>query len=333
MKNNTYAIDVGSSNTKIYRIGAGVVLSEPSVVAVAAGERRQVKAVGLEAKKLIGKTAENTSIVCPVTEGGINNERIAVEMLSFFLKKVQQGGEKVRSALVTVPCGMGEVDRYKLSAVLKGAGVTHFTFVQNPVCAALGMNVPLSGFAPCFVVDMGGGVTNVAALSLDGIIAGLSLSLGGSNIDAQLIDYVAYEHGLKIGLLTAERMKQQIGSLYPGDKTAAVVNGRDISTGRPRSISLTSEDVFQPMKLYFDRVAEVINLVLKKLPAEVSAEVRHSGVMIAGGTAKVPGMGEYLAGLLDMDVTVADHPELAAVIGAGAISGDKELYKQIKLSF
>ncbi|MBE7091124.1 MAG: hypothetical protein E7363_04325 [Clostridiales bacterium] len=332
MRKSVYAIDIGSSNVKIYRSGEGVVLSEPSVVAVSSGEKRVVKAVGLDAKKIIGKTAENTFIVCPISEGGVTNERMAVEMLSAFLKKVQ-GGDRISSAFVSVPCGMGEVDLYKLGMVLKGAGVQKYTFVQNPVCAALGMNVPLNEYTPCFLVDMGGSVTNVAALSLDGIIAGLSLSLGGSNIDAQLIDYVASEYRLKIGLLTAERLKQQIGSLIPGDRTTTVVNGRSVDTGRPCSISLNSQDVLEPMRLYFDRIAEVIHMVLSKLPAEVSAEIRHAGIMICGGTSKVAGATEYLAEKLEMDVVSGDNPELAAVVGAGIIAGDKELAKQIKLSF
>ena len=334
MKKGMIAIDIGSSNTKIYRLGAGVVLCEPSVVAVAAGEKRTVKAVGIDAKKLIGKTAEHPSIVCPIVEGAVVSERMAVEMLSSFLKKVQSS-ERVSSALVTVPCGLGEAEQYRLGMALKGAGISHYTFVQNPVCSALGMNVPLTEESPCFIVDMGGGITNIAALSLDGIIAGLSLSLGGSNIDAQLIDYIAFHERMKIGLLTAERLKQQIGSLIAGDSTQTVVNGRDIETGRPRSIALSSSDIYEPMKLYFDKVVEVVRMVLSKLPAEVSAEISRTGIMVTGGTSKVPGMAEYLShkDRLDMPVTVADAPELSAVIGAGAVCGNKDLLKTIKTSF
>ena len=331
MKKVPLAIDIGSSNTRIYRQGEGIILSEPSVVALSTGRKREVKAVGVDAKKLIGKTGENTSIVCPISEGGIANERVAVEMLTAFLKKTDIG--HAQEAIVSVPCGMSDVDLYKFSTVLKGAGVKTCSFIQDPVCVAVGMELAMSDYSPCFVVDMGGGVTNIAALSMDGIIAGISLSFGGRNIDSQLIDYVAYKHRMKIGLLTAERMKQQIGSLMENDRTASVINGRDVDVGRPRSVSLTSGDIYEAMTIYFDKVTDVVNMILAKLPAEVSAEIRHGGIKLCGGTAKTAGVEEYLSRKLEMTVTSAEHPELATIIGLGVISGDRELLKRIKSTF
>lgn len=324
------AIDMGTSMTNIYQLGSGVVLSEPSVVAVSSAER-EVKAVGLDAKRLIGKTAENTSIIFPVSEGLISDENMAVVMLSYFLKKIQAKGfmKKIRAA-VSVPCGLESVELYKFAAVLRACGIRDFDFIENPICCALGMNVPLTEFSPCFTIDMGGGCTNIAALSLDGIIAGMSVNMGGGNVDAQIIDYIAYKYNLKIGLLTAERVKMQIGSLLENDATSAVINGRDVETGRPRSVSLTAAELFPPLKVYYDKTIEMAWKVMKKLPAEVSAEIRHAGLYVTGGCSAVAGLDYYVKEKLEMEINLCEAPETSAVTGAGILLGNYKLLDKVK---
>lgn len=324
------AIDLGTSTTDIYQLGSGVVLSEPSVVAVSAGGR-EVKAVGVDAKRLIGKTAENTSIVFPIAEGLIADENMAVVMLSHFLKKIQARGtlKKIHAA-VTIPCGLEQVELYKFADVLRACGIRNFDFVENPICCALGMNVPLTEFSPCFTIDMGGGCTNIAALSLDGIIAGISVNMGGGNVDAQIIDYIAYKYNLKIGLLTAERVKMQIGSLLANDATSAVINGRDVQSGRPRSVSLAAAELFPPLKIYYDKVIEMAWKVMKKLPAEVSAEIRHAGLYVTGGCCAVAGLDYYIKEKLEMDINLSEEPETSAVIGAGILLGNEKLLNKVR---
>ena len=209
------AIDLGTSSTKIYTQGGGIVLDEPSVVALGQGsEKSKIKAVGMEAKKLIGKTAENTKTVFPVFEGEIVNEKLAALMLDGFLKQISFTQGFSSSVVVSVPCGADLALIKKLNKTLAAAGVNDAYYVETPLAAAIGNNVPLSEYSPCFVIDMGGGVTDIAALSLDGIIAGVSVGLGGKNTDVALIDYIADNYNLQIGLLTAERVKVQIGSLF-----------------------------------------------------------------------------------------------------------------------
>ena len=325
------AIDLGTSDTKIYTLGAGIVLNEPSVVALdTAGGR--VKAIGLEAKKLIGKTAENTKTVFPVFEGEVVNEKLAARMLGGFLAKVGYRQSFSSEAMVAVPCGADTALLKKLENTLEACGVDHAYLIETPVAAAIGSGIPLSEYSPCFVIDMGGGVTDIAALSLDGIIAGVSVGLGGKNTDAALIDFIADSCNLQIGLQTAERVKVQIGSLFENDTLGAVVNGRDLSNGRPRSVELRARDVIEPVKKYYDKIFEIAGSVLSKLPPEVSAEIRHKGIYVSGGAAALAGLESYYKAKFNMNVIIAETPAMSTVSGLGSLLGTPELAAKLALN-
>ncbi len=326
-------VDLGTAETKIYSVGSGIVLNEPTVTAVSTDSAGEIKAVGIDAKKLIGKTAENTKILFPVFEGEIVNEGMATEMLSRFLKKTKcKKNFSQTVAVFSVPCGFEESQIKKLSRVAERAGIATSYFVEVPLLSAIGMNIPLTESTPCFLIDMGGGTTNVSALSLDGIIAGISVSLGGKNIDTRLIDYIADAYGLQIGLLTAERIKTQIGSLYEADTLSTVVNGRDLETGRPRSIVLKAVDIFKPIAEYYDKIFELATAVLAKLPPEVSAEIRHAGIYISGGGASIAGLEEYYRKKFNMAINIANEPSLAVALGLGATVASPELLKKLSVS-
>jgi len=327
-------IDLGSSNTKIYSVGNGVALMESTVVAVATnGYKNEIKAVGDDAKKLIGKTAENTKIVFPIFEGEVVNEKLATEMLSRFLKKIKfKQGMNIPLTLISVPCGAEVTLIKKFNKVATSAGLSNVYFVEAPILSAIGMGIPLTESSPCFIVDIGGGITNIAALSLDGIIAGISVSKGGRNIDTALIDYIADNYGLQIGLLTAERIKVQIGSLLDGDTLSTVINGRDLTTGRPRSIVLKAEDIVEPIREFFDKIFELATKVLSKLPPEVSAEIRHSGMYITGGSAGIVGLDTYCKQKFNMNINIASDPNVSTVLGTGTVLGNTELLKKIKIT-
>ena len=328
------AIDLGSSVTKIFKIGSGIVLAEPSCVAVASGTNT-VKAIGEEAKQLIGKTAEYTTIVSPVFEADIVNENMAAVMLSYFLNKIEIGPSRAKKAEVVfaVPCGASEelLDKYYRLAEACKIGSTRFAEV--PFLSAFGQNLTLSETNPVFVIDIGGGSTNIAAFSLDGIIAGVSLNIGGGNIDSHIIDKVAESFNLKIGLLTSEKIKTTIGSLYKNDNDSMVVNGRDSSSGRPRSVSLSSPDVYECMKVFADKIVEYAGMVLAKLPAEVSASIWHSGIYLSGGLAKLIGLDDYLSNALQMDVFVTDEPQMAVILGGGAAIGNEDILETIRIEY
>lgn len=332
MATQKLAIDFDSVYTNIYLLGSGLVLSEPTVAAVGLDEKREVKAVGDEAKKLIGKTAKNTKIVFPVFEGEIVNEKVAVNLLDAFLNKICAKNSLFGpQVLFPVPCGVNAdtIDKYK--RVAKRCGISKTYFVEAPILSALGQRIPLNDASPCFVVDMAGGTTNIAAVSLDGVIAGISVNFGVNKISTDVIDYIAERFGLQIGLLTAERLKNEISSLDEFDALSTIVNGRDVKTGAPRSISLKAKDIFEPTKKYYDKITELSLAVLRKLPPEVSAEIRHAGVYVAGVGASVYGLEKYYANKFGIKINVAENAMMSVALGGGIAIGDNDLLKKISL--
>lgn len=332
MATEKLVIDFDSAQTNIYMLGGGVVLSEPTVAAVSTDEKNQIKAIGEDAWRLIGKTAKNTKIVFPVFEGEIVNEKVATNTLKAFLEKVGLKGSFIGAqALFSVPCGVTAemVEKYK--KVAKSCGISKVFFVESPILSALGQRIPMNDSSPCFVVDMAGGTTNIAAVSLDGVIAGISVNFGGNKITTDIIDYVADTYGLQIGLLTAEKLKKEIGSLDENDALTAVVNGRDLKTGAPRSISLKAMDIINPVKSYFDKIAELSLAVLRKLPPEVSAEIRHAGIYLSGGATSVYGLEKYYANKFGMKINVAENGMMCVALGGGVAMGNLSLLKKIAL--
>ena len=328
MRNNAIAIDMGSVNTVIYQLGSGVVLSEPSVVALSVNGKSSIRAVGSEAKKLIGKTAETTKIVFPIVEGEIADVKNATAMTENFLNKITLRKLSLRpKALVSVPCGIENDEIKKYAKVLSGAGVYNADFVESPILTALGLGIPVSESTPCFIIDVGGGTTNIAAVSLDGVIAGVNVNMGGRNVDAMIINRIADLFGLRIGMLTAEKIKTQIASLIEGDATRTVINGRDIESGKPRSVSVSASDVLLPVAAFFDKIFEIASMVMAKLPAEVSAEIRRSGVYFSGGVSRLPGLDGYFRENMAIRANVFEDPEMTAAIGGGILLGNEKLKK------
>lgn len=332
MRNNAIAIDLGSVNTVIYQLGSGVVLSEPSVVALSVNGKSSIRAVGSEAKKLIGKTAETTKIVFPIVEGEIADVKNATAMTEIFLNKITLRKLSLRpKALVSVPCGIENDEIKKYAKVLSGAGVYNADFVESPILTALGLGIPVSESTPCFIIDVGGGTTNIAAVSLDGVIAGVNVNMGGRNVDAMIINRIADLFGLRIGMLTAEKIKTQIASLIEGDATRTVINGRDIESGKPRSVSVSASDVLLPVAAFFDKIFEIASMVMAKLPAEVSAEIRRSGVYFSGGVSRLPGLDGYFRENMAIRANVFEDPEMTAAIGGGILLGNEKLLKKVRI--
>lgn len=332
MRNNAIAIDMGSVNTVIYQLGSGVVLSEPSVVALSVNGKSSIRAVGSEAKKLIGKTAETTKIVFPIVEGEIADVKNATAMTENFLNKITLRKLSLRpKALVSVPCGIENDEIKKYAKVLSGAGVYNADFVESPILTALGLGIPVSESTPCFIIDVGGGTTNIAAVSLDGVIAGVNVNMGGRNVDAMIINRIADLFGLRIGMLTAEKIKTQIASLIEGDATRTVINGRDIESGKPRSVSVSASDVLLPVAAFFDKIFEIASMVMAKLPAEVSAEIRRSGVYFSGGVSRFPGLDGYFREHMAIRANVFEDPEMTAAIGGGILLGNEKLLKKLRI--
>lgn len=325
------AIDLGSSVTKIYRAdtSSGVVLAEPSCVAVA-GEDKDVKAIGKEAKNLIGKTAEYTSIIYPVYEGEIVDMRLAAAMLRAFLFRVGVKASALSRAqiLLSVPCGASERVLSDYMLLAEECGLKRAYFVEQPYLAAVGAGAILTDSDPVFCIDIGGGVTNVAVVSADGIIAGLSMNIGGNNMDSNVLERVAKVNKLRIGPLTAERIKNEIGSFSPAARGAIVAEGSSVETLRPAASSVQATEIADCLRVYIDKILEYAGAVLKKLPAEVAATVNRNGVFLSGGVMKIPYLPQYIGAKLEMRYHVCEEPQFATVLGGGAVVRDKELLTQ-----
>lgn len=321
------AIDFGTSSTKIYKLGYGIVLSEATCV-TEQKDTGEVRAFGNEAKRLLGKTADLTNVTFPVWEGEIVSEKRAAALLEYFLQKVARRGAE---ALFCVPTGCTAASREKYFRVAKSAGISRVRFAETHFLSALGQDVPLSESNPIFAIDIGAGKTSLSAFSLDGTIAGLTMNVGGNNIDIHIIDHIAEMFNLKIGSLTSEKLKNTVGSLLKGAGRSTIINGRDVPTGRPRSVSVTSEDIYFPVSTYIDKTIEYADLLLKKLPAEVSAAMCKNGVYFSGGVCEIEGFAEYAEDKLQMEVHVAQNPETAVVSGGGRALGNSALLERIMM--
>ena len=323
------AIDFGTSMTKIYRIGSGIVLAEATCVTVQK-ETGEIRAFGSEAKRLLGKTAEQTEVCFPVYEGEIVNERYAAALLEYFLGKVVRRTFAVE-ALFCVPCAASPELREKYCRVAKSAGLSRVRFAETPYLAALGQDVPLSESNPVFALDVGAGKTSAAVFSLDGVIAGMTMNVGGNNMDVHIIDHIAETYNLKIGSQTSEKLKNTVGSLIENDNQSTIVNGRDVTTGKPRSVAVSSADILFPIRIYVDKIAEYAELLLRKLPAEVSAAMIKNGVFLAGGVAGLAGFADYIAKKLQMEAHVPGDAQMAVVLGGGRAIGNGALLSRIEM--
>ncbi len=318
------AIDLGSWVTKIYKSGCGVVLAEATCAAIEqlpGSGRYTVKFLGDKARALSGRAAQNTHIINPVVDGDIIHGDIVADLLRHFLEKIEINHRRARKTEVVfvLPCGAKPELKQKYFNLADDCNIGKVYFTQAPFAAVLGHNVPLSESTPVFSVDIGYGLTNIAAFSLDGVIAGMSLNLGGGNIDVHFMDFMAENYNLRIGALTAERLKNTVGSFLPDDNKLMVVDGRDVSSGAPASVAVTTSQIYDVLALYIDKIIEYVVLMISQLPAEVASAVMHSGVYLSGGLSKMEGLADYFSTKLKITANTFDEPQLAAVIGAGMV--------------
>ena len=321
------AIDFGTSETKIYKLGDGIVLTESTCV-TSQKDTGEIRAFGNEAKRLLGKTADVTDVTFPVWEGEIGSEKRAAAILEYFVRKVARRGSE---ALFCVPTGCTVESREKYLRVAKAVGLSRVKFAETHFLSALGQDVPLSESNPIFAIDIGAGKTSLSAFSLDGTIAGLTMNVGGNNIDIHIIDHIAEMFNLKIGSLTSEKLKNTVGSLMEKSGRNTIINGRDVPSGRPRSVSVKSEDILFPIQVYIDKIVEYAELLLRKLPAEVSAAMCKNGVYFSGGVCGLEGFAEYMEEKLQMEAHVAQNPETAVVSGGGRVMGNSALLERIMM--
>jgi len=315
------AIDLGTANTLVYARGRGIMLDEPSVVAVDT-TTSSVVAVGLEAKQMIGRTPGHIKAVRPLLDGVIADYDITAEMLRFFVRKVlrRRGAFTGPRIVVCVPSGITSVEQRAVSESAYAAGARRVHIISEPMAAAIGAGLPVNQPSGSMVVDIGGGTTEAAILALGGIVASTSLRVAGDALDAAIVDHIRSEFSLQIGERTAEELKISVGSAYPvaGAKNAEI-RGRDISTGLPRNITISGDELRKAMDAPLARIVGAVRTTLDRCPPELAGDLVTRGIVLTGGGALLRGIDARLQHEIGVPVLVADRPLDSVVLGTGTV--------------
>ena len=316
------AIDLGTANTLIYVAGRGIVLDEPSVVAVKdVRGRQQVIAVGEEAKMMLGRTPGNIEAIRPLRDGVIADFEAAEEMIKYFIRKVHNRRSFVSpQVIVCVPSGATEVERRAITDSALGAGARRVYLIEEPMAAAIGAGLPVTEPSGSMVVDIGGGTTEVAVISLGGIVYSRSVRVGGDKMDEAIIAYVRRQFNLLIGEATAERIKISIGSAnVPVDREErrAAVRGRDLMNGVPREVIMTESQVAEALAEPVAQIVEAVRVALEHTAPELAADIVDKGIVLTGGGGLLPNLDEVLGTATGLPVAIAEDPLSCVVLGGG----------------
>ena len=316
------AIDLGTANTLVYVKGRGVVLNEPSVVAIATGRRgRQVLAVGEEAKHMVGRTPGNIEAIRPLRDGVIADFEVAEEMIKHFIRRVhQRRGFASPRVIICVPSGSTAVERRAIQESAESAGARRVFLIEEPMAAAIGAGLPVTEPSGSMVVDIGGGTTEVAIVSLGGIVYAKSIRVGGDKMDEAIISYVRRNHSLLIGEATAETVKMRIGSAcLPQDGQGEVVEikGRDLMNGVPKEIVISQRQIAEALAEPVSQIIEAVKVALEHTAPELSADIVDKGIVLTGGGALLGNLDFVLRHATGLPVTIAEDPLTCVAIGTG----------------
>jgi len=316
--NEEIGIDLGTSSVLVYISGKGIVLNEPSVVAVNR-DTGEILAIGEDAKGMLGRTPENITAVRPLLDGVISDYEIAERMLKHFIKKACGSGRFFKpKIMVCVPSGVTEVERRAVSEAAMQAGAKTVYLMQEPVAAAIGAGVDISKPEGTMVVDIGGGTTDIAVMSMNSIVASKSVKIAGDKLDEAIAKYIRKEHKLYIGERTAEQLKMTVGTAYPRDvEVSMTCRGRDLMTGLPEAVEITSAELLEAMEEPLSDICEAIHSVLKIVPPELAADIGSSGVYLSGGSALLHNMDKMIQVKTGIRVIRADNPMECVAIGTG----------------
>ena len=320
---NDIAIDLGTANTLIYTQEKGVVLDEPSVVALrrdALAGQLKVVAVGLEAKRMLGRTPGNINAMRPMKDGVIADFDVTEKMLQHFIHKVHETRFLKPSprVLVCVPCGSTQVERRAIKESALGAGAREVYLIEEPMAAAMGAGLPVEEATGSMVVDIGGGTTEVAIISLSGVVYAESVRIGGDRFDEAIISYVRRNYGILIGETTAERIKQDIGTAFPNDDVSDIeVRGRNLAEGVPRSFKLTNKETLEALQDPLSGILGAICNALEQTPPELASDIAERGMVLTGGGALLKNLDKLLMRETGLPVIVADDPLTCVARGGG----------------
>jgi len=328
---NDIGIDLGTANTLVYAPGKGVILNEPSVVAINQKTGRVV-AVGSEAKQMLGRTPGHLVAIRPIIDGVISDFEVTEEMISYLLNKTQENNKKLLGprVVVGVPCGITNVETRAVRDATINAGAREVHIVEEPMAAAIGIHLPVHEPIGSMIIDIGGGTTDIAVISLGGIVRSKNLKVAGDKMNADIISYIRSEFKILVGERTAENLKIEICKILPDDEPLeAPVRGRDLITGLPREVIITESDIREAIALSIDTLIEATKEVLETTPPEIVADIMKRGIYLAGGGALIRGLDKLLQEELDIPVYVAAEPLTAVARGTGIILENLERYKDI----
>ena len=322
------AIDLGTANTLVVVKGQGVVLNEPSVVAIIDDKgKKTVLAVGDEAKTMLGRTPGNISAVRPLKDGVIADFIVTEEMIKHFIKKVHKRKTFANPRiLICVPSGSTPVERKAIQDSALAAGARKVQLIEEPIAAAIGANLPISEATGSMVVDIGGGTTEIAVLSLGGVVYSNSLRIAGDAMDQAIIAYMRKKYNLLVGEATAEKIKKEIGTAFPTSGNTYLIKGRDIRSGTPKEISLGEEDTSEALQPILSQILNSIKDALENTPPELSADLVDMGLTLTGGGSLLKNIDKLIAKETGLPVMVADDPLACVAIGTGKALDNEDLF-------
>ncbi len=331
---NDLAIDLGTANTLVYVKGKGIVLSEPSVVAVRknARDRNRVLAVGREAKMMLGRTPGNILAIRPMKDGVIADFEITEAMLRHFIRKVHNRRSLIRPRIIiAVPSGITPVEKRAVRDSAESAGAREVYLIEEPMAAAIGAGLPITEPICNMVVDIGGGTTEVAVISLAGIVYSKSVRVGGDKMDEAILHYIKRAYNLAIGERTAEIIKTTIGNAYPGEQETMDVKGRDLVSGIPKIITVNSDEIRQAIQEQIDTIVDTVKTALEQTPPELAADIVDRGIYLTGGGALLKNLDTLLHLETGVPIKMTEDPLVSVVLGSGKALDNLNILKEVML--
>jgi len=332
---NDLAIDLGTANTLVYVKGKGIVLSEPSVVAVRADGRgpNKVLAVGKEAKMMLGRTPGNIVAIRPMKDGVIADFEITEAMLRHFIRKVHNRRTLIRPRIiVSVPSGITQVEKRAVRESAESAGAREVYLIEEPMAAAIGAGLPITEPTSNMVVDIGGGTTEVAVISLAGIVYSKSVRVAGDKMDESILQHIKRKYNLLIGERTAELIKTTIGNAFPGEIVERMqIKGRDLVSGIPKIIEIDSDEVRESIREQIDTIVETVKIALEQTPPELAADIVDRGIVLTGGGALLKGLDTLLREETGLPITITEDPLSTVVLGSGKALDNIDILREVMI--